>query len=67
MEHKIYQKPAMKVLETEKIMFEPGGGLSEATPVTPGVGNAKEFDDDAWSDNDGWGTDGGWNDSDETL
>ena len=41
MERKIYLKPAMKMLETERIMFEPGGGLSEATPVTPGVG-AKE-------------------------
>lgn len=64
MERKIYLKPAMKMLETERIMFEPGGGLSEPTPVTPGVGNAKEFDDDTWGD-DAWGVEGGWDSADE--
>lgn len=65
MERKIYLKPAMKMLETEKIMFEPGGGLSEPTPVTPGVG-AKEFDNDVWNDNDVWGTESSWEAADET-
>ena len=52
MERKIYLKPTIKILETERIMFEPGGGLSETTPVTPGIGGAKEFDNDVWNDND---------------
>ena len=66
MERKIYLKPAMKVLDTEKIMFEPGGGLSEANPDTPGVGGAQEFDNDVWNDNDVWGTEISWETADET-
>ena len=50
MESKIYLKPAIKVLDTcgDGLMFEPGGGVSEANPGTPGVGakdNTTEYDD----------------------
>lgn len=64
MERKIYLRPAIKVLDTDtdRMMFEPGGGVSEANPETPGVNPAKEFDDDAWGDV--WGADS-WDDPEE--
>ena len=42
MERKIYLRPAIKVLDTDtdRMMFEPGGGVSEANPKTPGVNSA---------------------------
>ena len=58
MESKIYLKPVIKVLDTysEELMFEPGGGVSEANPGTPSVNSAKEFDDDVWNDSgNAWG------------
>lgn len=66
MKQKTYQKPAIKVLDTygDELMFEIGGGLSVPNPETPSVGNAKEFDNDAWSDN-AWGIDGSWDSDDE--
>ena len=68
MERKIYLKPTMKVLDTERIMFEPGGGLSEANPDTPGVGGAKEFDNDIWNDSgNAWETENDDWDSSEDM
>lgn len=47
MKRKIYQKPAVKMLNlnTDVVMFIPGGGGSplDPNPETPGVGSAKEM------------------------
>lgn len=47
MKRKIYQKPAVKMLNlnTDVVMFIPGGGGSplDPNPNTPGVGGAKEM------------------------
>ena len=64
MELKTYLKPTIKVLDTklDELLYEIGGGVSEANPDTPGVNPAKEFDDDAWGDV--WGADS-WDDPEE--
>ena len=60
MKRKIYQKPAVKALNlnTDVVMFIPGGGGSplDPNPETPGVGSAKELDSDSWNDGDSFGT-----------
>lgn len=47
MKRKIYQKPAVKMLNlnTDVVMFIPGGGGSplDPNPETPSVGGAKEM------------------------
>ena len=42
MERKIYLKPAVKVLDTDtdRTMFEPGGGVSDPNPEPPVVNQA---------------------------
>ncbi|MBR1469278.1 MAG: hypothetical protein IJ605_04120 [Prevotella sp.] len=51
MDKKIYQQPSVKVLENAiKLLFEPGGGVSESTPVTPGVNPAKEMMDEDYDE-----------------
>lgn len=56
MERKQYQKPAVKTLDTriDEMLFTPGGGVSESSPETPGVGGgggAKEFDENLGNEN----------------
>lgn len=60
MKRKIYQKPAVKVLnlDTNEVMFNPGGGGSplNPNPDTPVVNSAPAANSDSFDDGDSFGT-----------